>query len=108
MMAHTPGEWKVRRKLGTGLYGITYPLDYGDIQTATVWLIKPSLVQDDALVMAASKNSLAALEAVEWVSPPWPAVEHEPFCPWCGNYKSADHRDDCSRQAAIAKARGGE
>ena len=36
---------------------------------------------------------------VEWVSPPY-YTEQEPFCPWCGNFQSDGHREDCNRQIA--------
>ena len=37
---------------------------------------------------------------VEWVTPPY-FTRNDPFCPWCGNYQSDDHREDCARVLAV-------
>jgi hypothetical protein len=60
--------------------------------------------EDNARLWASAPDLLVALRTVEWIQPPWPAIGHEPFCPWCGNYKSDDHRLDCARQIALDKS----
>jgi len=59
---------------------------------------------DDGYLFAAAPDLLAALEIVEWVNAP--DALGQLFCPWCGNYHRDGHRDDCARQAALARARG--
>lgn len=88
--------------LALGWHAITATTDDGIIRdVAKVKSI------NDARLFVNVFALLATLEAIEWVMPPWPAIGHEAFCPWCGNYQVAGHREDCARQAAIAKARGG-
>jgi len=100
-MMHTPSL--IPRMHPSGTWGIVYPYDYGDSSPASVWLIQGGLTEEDARLFAAGYALLSALEAVEWVSPTWLT---DPLCPWCGNYKPDGHREDCARQAVIARARG--
>ena len=56
---------------------------------------------------------LAACEAVEWVKDPEYNDKSSSgfgicYCPWCGNYENYGHDKNCQRQAAIARAKGGE
>ena len=51
-------------------------------------------------IMAAAPDLLEVLQQVEWTN----AIDGELCCPWCGNYREHGHRQDCPRQAAIAKA----
>ena len=54
-----------------------------------------------ALIVVAP-DLLALVEAVEWVRD-----ETWEVCPWCGGLRGlGDHKDDCSRQQALARARG--
>lgn len=62
------------------------------------------LVAEIERLRAIESNLLEALEEVEWITD-----EESPdfqYCPWCGNYDYRGHASDCSRQVAIAKARG--
>jgi len=54
---------------------------------------------------------LALVEEVEWMT----AVGGEDayksnmdYCAWCQNWKREGHKDDCPRQAAIARVRGAQ
>ena len=98
----TPGEWEY---IGTEVWQedtdneslAMLNLEWGDERAAA-----------NGHLMAASKKLYDALEAVEWFATPaldmgraflW-------LCPWCNAQKAAGHGDDCTRQLALAKARG--
>ncbi len=66
-------------------------------------------LQAEVVALQRQRDELAAaLRSIEWIEPPWPAIDHEPFCPWCGNYESNDHRFDCGRQTALARLEAGK
>ena len=55
---------------------------------------------------AAAPDLLAALESVEWERDPATGYY---YCPWCLHWRhDTGHTPDCQRQAALARARGGE
>jgi len=57
----------------------------------------------NAQLMAAAPDLYAALKAVEFT---YDIVYDFLECPWCQGPRNGKHKDDCQRQAAIAKAEG--
>ncbi len=102
-MNHTPGPWKVIQPNDSieRFAVITETLPHRSI---TGWGNVRQL-EGDAYLIAAAPDLLEALEAVGWVQDE--ELPNDCYCPWCGNYEHRGHASDCSRQAAIAKARGG-
>lgn len=62
----------------------------------------------NARLWAASGDLLSVCQAVEWVEIPGNGFMLIDVCPWCDARKENGHADGCARQAAIAKARGGQ
>ena len=94
MTEHTPGPWEWD-------YNETVIADEGlviaKIDPNRALLLKYTLA--NAALIAAAPDLLALVEAVEW--------DWDDICLWCGNEKRYGHADDCPRQCALARARGG-
>ena len=112
-MAHTPGPWIIEEGKYSGnnwLIGSMF-LGYSVQEDKNIYIhittdhihasqLGSTDVMDDLHLIAAAPELLEALEQVEWVD-----TDLEDVCPWCGGVKP-NHAPDCSRQAAIRKARG--
>lgn len=99
--AHTPGPWVIR---GSNRWGdLTVEPAAEPPKEITVANVPR---QEDAALVAAAPEMLAALKAIEW------AAAHEDgynVCPFCSaryRKRGAAHRDTCIVGNAIAKAEG--
>ncbi len=104
---HTPGPCRLAR-YGMGELEF-WIVDADNRPILDMALAQPARTTEEmfanGLLWAASGDLLVALRAVEWVEIPGDGFMLIDVCPWCDARKENGHADDCSRQAAIAKAR---
>lgn len=108
-VAHTPGPWipttesvglgRVIASLGQTMEGIHWKV------AATV-LVPDHELPANAYVIAAAKDLLAEVEALEWCIDIQGEGEAFGACPACGAIDYRGHHDGCSLNAALLKARG--
>lgn len=99
-MSHTPGPWKWHPIISIGTDGretTWYPVTNGQK------LVVTADREDDAALIAAAPELLAALEAIEWLDD---EIDGSEYCPYCGNTKEDGHAEDCAVGNALKKAKG--